>query len=105
LELKLDAKKSILDLSTAHVSVPSRGWLDEQSAISLAYRSVSDERPVATIAGFGYGWFLTANPPDGALEAMPEDISRLLEYARSHNCDYVVIDRDADTLEELPAFE
>ncbi len=105
MELKLDTKKSILDISTAHVSISSREWLDKQSAISLAYRTVTDERPVATIAGFGYGWFLTANPPEGACEAMPDDINRLLEYARAQNCDYVVLDRDADTVEELPEFE
>lgn len=101
----MDTKRSILDISTGHVSFPSRAWLEEQSAISLAYRAETDERPVATIAGFGYGWFMTAHPPEGAREVIPADINRILEYARAEQCDFVVFDRDADTVDELPSFE
>lgn len=101
----MDTKRSILDLSTGHVSFPSRDWLDAQSAISLAYRKEEDEPPIATIAGFGYGWFLTANPTEGAAEQMPADIQKILEYARTQNCDYVVLDRDGDTVDDLPSFE
>lgn len=101
----MDTKRSILDISTGHLSFPSRDWLNEQSAISLAFRTEADERPVASIAGFGYGWFLTAHPPEGAREVMPDDINRILEYARAQQCDYVVFDRDADTVDELPSFE
>lgn len=101
----MDTKKSILDISTGHVSLPSRAWLDEQAAISLAFRHEDDERPVATIAGFGYGWFMTAHPPEGALELMPDDIKAALQHARNVGCDYVVFDRDADSVEELPTFE
>ena len=75
----MDTKRSILDISTGHVSFPSRAWLEEQSAISLAYRAETDERPVATIAGFGYGWFMTAHPPEGAREVIPADINRILD--------------------------
>ena len=101
----MDTKTAILDISTAHVSIASRAWLDEQSAISLAYRQETDAQPIATIAGFGYGWFLTANPAESAEALMPGDVKSVLKYARAQGCSYVVLDRDSDQIEELPAFE
>jgi len=102
----MEAKKSILDISTGHVTLPSREWLDAQAVISAAYRDeAKDEAPISTIAGFGYGWFLTANPSESALKRMPEDVKAILAYARSRRCAYVVLDRDADAIDELPSYE
>lgn len=102
----MEAKKSILDISTGHVTLKSREWLDAQAVISTAYRDeAKDEAPISTIAGFGYGWFLTANPSESALERMPEDVKAIVEYARSQRCDYVVLDRDADAVDDLPTYE
>jgi len=36
---------------------------------------------------------------------MPEDIEKVLKYAKDSDCVYVLLDRDADCVDGLPQYE
>lgn len=54
-----------------------------------------------------YGWLLWVptdlNEP--GREKVPAEVWTILVYARSHGCDYVLIDRDADAEPDLPRWD
>lgn len=90
--------RRFLDLSTAHVSEETGSWLDRQTLPDLAtYPHVHEM--------VGTGWFVWADPDPSPETQVPDDLRALFTYARSQNCDYILLDRDAETLDELPTFD
>ena len=85
--------RKFLTLSTAHVTNETRLILDETS---------TKDWPVFGFGGV-YGWVIYAH--DENLGEIPEDLWRVIEYARANGCDYVMFDADADMIEELPHYE
>lgn len=79
----------ILILSTAHVSETTARMLDSTPVT---------EWPVTGGHYNGFGWFMYAG------ETGPEDLVRIFEFARDNLCHYVLLDRDADTV-ELPVYD
>lgn len=87
--------RKFLDISTGHLRPSTRDAIDA-GAFSITAHPHPD----------GYGWFIYV-PTDPAhfeeVEAMPpNDLRRVLDYARAQDCDYVLFDRDAGPIADLP---
>jgi hypothetical protein len=55
-----------------------------------------------------HGWlmWIPPDPDDHQVDhPMPLAVLTICRYARSRGCDYVLFDADADTIDELPAWE
>jgi len=85
--------RKFLTLSTGHVTKETQQILDG---------STPKNWPVF---GFGgeYGWVIYAHD-EHDLE-IPPDLWGLCEYARSKGCDYIMLDADADLIDDLPQYE
>jgi hypothetical protein len=87
---------SVLDLSTAHLSEAICADLNGEPGV-IAHQ-------------FTYGWLMWVPPnPDesstAAIDAMPEVVLAIQRYTRGVGCDYVLFDRDADCIDELPTWD
>lgn len=50
-----------------------------------------------------YGWFVsTVTIP---IQKFPDDLREALDFARRHDCTYVMFDRDVEPIAELPTFD
>ncbi len=80
------AIRKFLDLSTAHVTKETARLLDAKLCYAV---------------NTGTGWFIFVLPenPDVA------DLAAVFDLARKSDCDYVLMDCDADVLEELPSWD
>jgi len=87
------AIEPMLVISTAHVKQPDAEWLDQ-----MAY---CDGGPVVYAKG-EYGWLIPTTLSDADY---PEAVRAGLAYARTLGCDWLMYDRDADTVDALPSFE
>ncbi len=87
--------RSFMDLSTAHLSLSTREWL-ERCAIEDNYSH--------WVASTPYGFF-TYCDEENAEDSIPADAFACMTYARQHGADYILFDRDADQLTDLPTFE
>ncbi|MGW2421486.1 DUF5983 family protein [Streptomyces sp. NPDC001709] len=86
--------RSYLDLSTSHLAVATRDALNSIEGV-LAHR-------------LEHGWLMYA--PESASErarayGWPEELLPIVQLARAHNCAYILFDADADTIDQLPAFD
>lgn len=90
----------VLDMSTSHLSEPSRLWLED--------REYGDGRKLPVVAPTEYGWLLwvpeqadetvdgmglAAHGPDSD-EPWPEDVRRVLRFAQERACAYLLLDAD-----------
>lgn len=89
-----------LDVSTHHVSEKTTDWL-QQHAYSSPQEHGGDPNWISTTP---YGWFLHADEEPDA-EVWPEDILRLMQFARKMDCSYILLDRDGETYSELPTYD
>ncbi|MEQ1950893.1 hypothetical protein [Mesorhizobium sp. CN2-181] len=105
--------RQFLDLSTGHVSLDTRDWLDAQGKLAANFLHFEDKSPViSTIGRTCHGWFIWAGDKeddnwsaDHLARGVPEDLIAVLTYARNQGCDYVLFDQDADRIDGLPYFE
>lgn len=87
--------RNFMDLSTAHLSLATRGLMEKVSGeFALNH----------WIAATPYGWF-TYCDEENAEDSIPKDLFECMTYARKHGADYILFDRDADALTDLPTFE
>lgn len=48
-----------------------------------------------------YGWFVYVEPaPDG----LPDSLTTCLQFAHEQGCEWIMFDRDADPISELPVY-
>lgn len=90
----------MLDMSTAHLPREMREDLSQYEGV------IADER--------NYGWLLWVPEdidkhvgecdPEDADELIPPEIVRIWRKAAEHDCQYVLIDQDASTVEDLPTY-
>ncbi len=100
--------RKFLDLSTAHLKVVTRDWLDATVDPQIADRLY--DGPTTSplfFAPTAYGYILYA---EGELEPvqLPEEhryILDIITHAQANGCAYILFDRDADTDDELPVYE
>lgn len=77
--------RSFLTLSTAHIT--------RETSESLSERDYN----------FGeYGHFIWAGGPQANISG---DLWDVINYTRDLGCAYVLLDRDADTVDNLPTYE
>lgn len=81
----------LLILSTSHVSETTARMLDATPVTNW---------PAPGGHYNGYGWFLYAGHDEG-----PEDLRKLFDFARNNLCHYILLDRDASVVEELPVYD
>lgn len=95
---KLPIRK-ILDLSTAHLQEDTCQDLNGYPGI-IAHET-------------GYGWlmYLNGHEPDDELaervedDDWPAELLPIFRLGRANDCTYVLFDRDAETIAELPSFD
>ena len=86
--------RKFLDLSTAHVTGATAEFLSETPPAHWPVYGGNLE----------HGWFLCATMPEGD-DALPPELCAVVRHARAADCDYVLFDGDAETVDELPTFE
>ncbi len=84
--------RKFLTLSTGHVTAETATKLDLYPAAWGIYGGPLEA-----------GWFIWA--PEHDIEGAPEDLMRVLRFARAHDCPYVLFDRDGDVIPDLPTWE
>lgn len=76
--------------------------------VSAATASMLDSTPHKTWPCLGgpygeYGWFFYVHDEnDGTI---PDDLWRIMCWAKARDIHYILFDRDADTVDELPTYE
>lgn len=80
-----------LVLSTEHISPATSTWLDTGRT--------EDTYP-GLLADYYAGWILWAE--ESPHESYPDDLKAIFAFARSHGCNFVRLDQDGPTIEELP---
>lgn len=87
----------MLALSTAHISYESYQYLGSGHTDFLVYDKEE------------YGWFIPIVTEDSHLELLkgvvPSDLYKVLIFAKHHGFTWVMLDCDAERIDELPKFE
>ena len=82
--------ETMLALSTAH--------LREETCNDWLHRA-----PFAVFEKGAYGWFVSI--PQDYPQDLPADLAECIAQARGLGCDWLMFDRDADTLTILPTYD
>ena len=85
----------MLVLSTSHVTAATARLLDH---------TPRPDWPVSGGPHGLYGWFCYAHDEDPQGN-IPLEMMNVFWFARENECDYVLFDRDADVIDELPVWE
>lgn len=80
----------VLDISTAHITSAAADWLNSNPPITLYPKAE-------------YGWFIYAQS-DEYID-VPESIMDCIKHAQSLGCDWLVLDRDGETIDNLKTYE
>lgn len=101
--------RRFLDLSTGHLSVETRTYLDEQGRIAAIRRPTSGPAPHPDflMGSTAWGWIVWAGMEDDSqnLQALPIDLQRCIRFAKEQDCDYILFDADIEELDELKTYE
>lgn len=84
--------RKVLVLSTSHVT---------EATARMLNRLPAAEWPVTGGHYGSYGWFLYC----GINESTPADLAVLFEFAVNKGCHHILLDQDADFVDELEIFE
>ncbi|PAF27305.1 hypothetical protein CHH61_04035 [Shouchella clausii] len=88
--------QSMLVLSTEHLPEKDRRWLDDQAQHNTDHQLVV--YPKAE-----YGWLILVTE-DSTKETIPKSIANLLQFTHSLACSWLMLDCDANTIDELPTY-
>lgn len=86
-----------LVLSTGHISFQTSAWLDR---VLLS----PDDSPIRGGDYGGVGWFLYAHEVTAGGN-IPADLMKVFDFANANGCDYILLDADALTVENLEVFK
>lgn len=91
--------RSLLDLSSGHLSPETWAWLDAQTAEEVVR---NPRRGEGWILGgrTRYGWLVYAD--EDPAPPIPADLIAVMRLARARGCEYVLLDCDAAPMEDLP---
>lgn len=84
----------MVELSTAHLSLATRSWLDDPAAAA--------HRP--TILAREYGWMITTDCLDWN-DPLPPDLELCLRVARANGASWLLFDSDVDERDDLPMYD
>jgi hypothetical protein len=87
----------MLVLSTAHV--------DEDTALRLTKGMLPTDFCTTYFAKGGYGWFMHVSEEIADREANPQSLANCLDFAVRHGCQWIMFDRDGDTVDELTTYD
>jgi len=90
----------MLVLSTNHVTQETDEMFSEALRDGVSF-------PVGLYAKGHYGWFLNVSEDPHNVEEHPwmtPDLYKVLRFARDQDCDWVMLDRDGDIIDELPSY-
>lgn len=90
--------RRLVVLSTSHVSEATAKRFDETKA---------DEWPCVGGPYAYYGWFVYAHEENFGIgmDAIPDDLLAVMQWARRHRFEYILFDCDAETVDELPVYD
>jgi hypothetical protein len=98
----------VIDLSTAHFSEITLGWMSEMADFERDMRlRAKGAGPVVSVMEREEGFFLSTHhvdPEIGDPTGIPPDLAHVLRFARANGADYVLVDRDAEPQEGLPVY-
>ena len=80
--------QKIMTLSTAHIKEQTAKFLDKS-----AYKKSE------------YGWFLPIEDRSYDTTTIPEDLKKVIEFAKDHGCSWLCLDRDGPILDYLDTYE
>ncbi len=94
---KFETRRFVV-ISTAHVSETTARRLDD---------TPSKDWPCLGGPYGEYGWFLYAHDENAGAgpDIIPDELFKVMIWARRLGFDYILFDCDADQVEELPAFD
>jgi hypothetical protein len=86
------AVRKFLDISTLHLTAETRARFDDGAFIAQTYPHPD-----------GLGWLMYVADPESEDPDLPwpDDLKACLERARKLDCDYILLDCDAETDPEL----
>lgn len=93
----LDVRRFVV-ISTGHVTEETQKLLDGSPAA---------EWPCLGGPYGEYGWFFYVHDENSGVEAdkIPDDLFALMTWAHQQRCDYLLLDCDGDTIEDLPHYD
>lgn len=87
-----------LVISTSHIRPATADLLNQWASM------IPECRPLG-VAKAGYGWFVLTDPLDGAeRDLIPAELWAAMEFVRAQGCRWLLLDRDADTIDALETF-
>lgn len=88
-----------LVISTSHIRPSTADLLDQWAPM------LPESRPIG-VAESGYGWFVLTDPLDGEERAMlPPELGAAIDFAHRQGCRWLLLDRDADSIDGLETFD
>ncbi len=88
-----------LVISTSHIQPATADLLDQWAPMT------PEKRPLG-VAEAEHGWFVLTDPLDGAeREMISEVLWAAISFARAQGCRWLLLDRDAETVEHLETFD
>ncbi len=104
---------SLLDISTGHLCLKTRDWLDDHVKAEV------EELPGRPLRGwletvpesgvvcmpFRYGWFLHVKEEEQQDGTLADDLQAVLNYASRQGFDWIKLDADGERYDELPFYE
>lgn len=92
----LEIQKMII-LSTAHITEQTAKLLDkepEENSMTISVYKKSE-----------YGWFLPIENISYDTAAVPEDLKKVIAFAKDHGCSWLCLDCDGPILEYLDTYK
>jgi hypothetical protein len=99
----------MLTISTAHVSKATAAWLNE--VLETWADKKTPEIPSVSVYGHGsYGWQINVPTEEGSWEeivksAAPTDLVACMAAARNRGCYWLLLDADAEQLDDLTTYD
>ena len=96
--------RSFAVISTAHIQFETSRWLHQQGEVAAEHWRHPDTRPAIHVASHVYGWLIYCDDEPANLDC-PEEIKDIMRFVKKSGHDYVLLDRDADAVDDLPTWE
>jgi hypothetical protein len=91
----------VWELSTAHITEATAGWLNIQAKTKLGPKIICDPHS-------DYGWWIYTPvevDDDEDYESIPEELRILMDHARTRGIVWLLIDQDAEVEENLQTWK
>jgi hypothetical protein len=91
-------------VSTMHVSKETNAWLRAQAIVTAQRCTMRDPEPSEYVMAGPYGyWLFVGDDPPG--DDLPGDLQAVFNYCREQGAEWLDLDCDGDTVDDLPKFD